>query len=65
VSGHPKCALGRIQIDQMDTEKVKREGWLNEGILVVLVDDPRLDFVEREFVRQIGKRLYEGKGRGA
>jgi hypothetical protein len=50
--------LGRVQPIPMDTEAVKRQGWRREHILVVNERDARLDFVEREFIRRIGERLY-------
>ena len=45
-------------------EEIKREGWREQHILVVGANDDRLDFVEREFVRQLGERLYGEKRRG-
>ena len=48
----------------IDAEAVKRDGWNRQGILVVSRDDTRLDWVQRESVRQIGDMLYgERKGR--
>ena len=40
----------------MDT--VKREGWHEQGVLVVSAEDPRLTWPERELVRQLGRKLY-------
>lgn len=40
------------------TEQVKQEGWQEQGVLVVAVDDQRLTWPERELVRQLGKKLY-------
>ena len=57
-----RCPLGDLQPEPMDVERVKREGWHSDRILVVREDDDRLDFVEREFIKRIGERLY-GKGR--
>lgn len=57
-----RCPLARIQPQQPDVEAVKREGWQEQGILVVALDDERLDFLERELVRRIGTRLYGRKG---
>lgn len=57
-----RCPLGAAQPASMDAEKVKREGWQDERILVVALNDDRLDFVERELVKQLGDRLY-GRGR--
>ena len=39
-------------------EKVKEEGWHEMGLLAVSVDDKRLNWPEREFIRQIGEKLY-------
>ncbi len=55
--------LGRLQpASRPDPEQVKREGWRNQHILVVSPDDTRLDWSERELLRQIGERLYGEKG---
>ena len=56
-----RCPLGRIQPQTSDLHAIKARGWQNERILVVSAQDERLDFVEREFVRRIGERLYGGK----
>ncbi|MEW5889876.1 MAG: hypothetical protein AB1768_12705 [Pseudomonadota bacterium] len=56
-----RCPLGRLQPEPMDVEAVKRQGWQEQRLLVVSPDDTRLDWMEREFVRRIGERLY-GKG---
>ena len=39
-------------------EKVKRDGWHEEGLLAVMFNDPRLTWPEREFVEQLGTKLY-------
>jgi len=39
-------------------EAVKREGWHEQGILVVSAEDHRLTWPERELVEQLGARLY-------
>ena len=39
-------------------EEVKREGWREQGVLVVSPADPRLTWPERELVRQLGEKLY-------
>ncbi|WP_244274657.1 hypothetical protein [Pannonibacter phragmitetus] len=41
-----------------DPEQVKREGWREQGVLAVSVDDVRLTWPERELVRQLGEKLY-------
>ncbi len=49
-----------------DPEQVKREGWQEQGLLAVAVDDHRLTWPERELVRQLGDKLFcprpEGQG---
>ena len=59
-----RCPLGRLQPQTTDLETVKQSGWRDQHILVVSEQDERLDFVEREFVRRIGERLYGGKRHG-
>ncbi|MGD9506962.1 MAG: hypothetical protein AB7I59_04550 [Geminicoccaceae bacterium] len=39
-------------------EEVKREGWREQGVLVISPVDPRLTWPERELVRQLGEKLY-------
>jgi hypothetical protein len=39
-------------------EEVKREGWREQGVLAVSIDDQRLTWPERELVRQLGEKLY-------
>ena len=41
-----------------DPEKVKRDGWREQGLLAVSVDDQRLTWPERELVEQLDTRLY-------
>jgi hypothetical protein len=33
-------------------------GWRDQGVLVVSEADPRLNWAERELVRQLGSKLY-------
>lgn len=53
-----QCALGKLQPNKSDPERTKMIGWREEGILVVKADDTRLTWPEREFISQIGKKLY-------
>ena len=41
-----------------DAEQAKRDGWHEQNILVVSLEDQRLTWVERELVRQLGEKLY-------
>lgn len=59
-----RCPLGRLQPQTTDLEAIKQTGWRDQHILVVSEQDERLDFVEREFVRRLGERLYGGKRHG-
>ena len=59
-----RCPLGRLQPQATDLDAIKERGWRDQHILVVSEEDARLDFVEREFVRRIGERLYGGKRHG-
>lgn len=56
--GRLQCYLGKHIPKDMDKEAVKRDGWQQEGILVVSIDDPRLDMIGREFVKRCGEQLY-------
>ena len=42
-----QCPLGKCQPEQIDAEAVKRDGWRDQGILVVAHDDSRLGWIER------------------
>ena len=44
--------------DRRDAETVKREGWREQRMLAVSLDDQRLTWPERELVRQLGEKLY-------
>jgi hypothetical protein len=47
-----------------DAEKMKRDGWKEQGLLAVAVDDQRLTWPERELVEQLGTRLYGKRSSG-
>ena len=53
--------LGRIQPQQIDTEQLKKDGWKENGILVVNVNDNRLNWPEKETIKQIGTKIYKTK----
>ena len=48
--------------DRRPPDDVKRDGWLDLGLLAGSIDDPRLNWPERELVKQLGEKLY-GKRR--
>ena len=39
-------------------EDIKRDGWVEQGLLAISVEDQRLTWPERELIRQLGERLY-------
>ena len=51
---HPRGYGG----ERRSADQVKREGWREQGVLAIAVDDERLTWPERELVRQLGDRLY-------
>ena len=56
-----RCPLGKLQAQVTNLDSIKEAGWREQQILVVNEADERLDFIEREFVRRIGERLYGRK----
>ncbi len=57
---HYRCPLGRFQPEPTDLDAVKRSGWRDQRILVIAANDERLDWMEKELIRQLGERLYGG-----
>ncbi len=51
---HPRGYGG----DRRDPERVKRDGWREQGLFAVMVDDARLTWPERALVEQLGTKLY-------
>ena len=51
---HPRGYGG----DRRDPDRVKRDGWTEQGVLAVAIDDQRLTWPERELVRHLGEKLY-------
>lgn len=45
-------------------EQVRRDGWREQGLLAVSIDDHRLTWPERELVEQLGTRLYGKRPNG-
>ena len=39
-------------------EDIKRDGWIEQGLLAVNVEDHCLTWPERELVKQLGEKLY-------
>ena len=51
---HPRGLGG----ERRSPDQVKREGWREQGVLAVSVEDGRLTWPERELVRQLAEKLY-------
>jgi hypothetical protein len=58
---HPRGYGG----ERRSPEQVKCEGWQEQGVLAVAVDDERLTWPERELVRQLGDKLYGKRAEAA
>ncbi len=56
-----RCALASLIPTTMDVEKVKADGWNDHRILVVSPDDPRIGWIERQVIEQIGEKLYRDR----
>jgi len=44
--------------ERRNSEQIKKDGWLERGLMAVSIEDQRLTWPERELVRQIGEKLY-------
>ena len=56
--GAPRCPLGKLIPDTIDTESLKHDAWSLHHILVVSADDPRINWIERQILQAIGERLF-------
>ena len=56
-SNSPTREIGR----QVDYEAMKRNAFEEQGIVVAKVDDPRLDTFERQFLKNIGNKIFGAK----
>lgn len=60
-TNYPTQSMGRA----IDYEAVKRNGYRDHGIVVARLDDPRLTDWERQFLKNIGAKLFGPKKLGA
>ena len=51
---HPRGYGG----ERRSPDRVKQDGWQEQGLLAVSLDDERLSWPERELVRRLGEKLY-------
>ena len=50
--------------ERRSSEQIKKDGWLERGLMAVSIDDQRLTWPERELVRQLGEKLYGKRKEG-
>lgn len=53
--------LSKMQPTQIDQERLKKQAFEKDGILVVNVNDDRLNWPEKEIIKQIGNKIYKIK----
>lgn len=54
-----RTSLQRFHTHRRDPEQVRREGWIEQGIFAVSIDDERLDELDVQMIKSLAKRLYE------
>lgn len=47
----------------IDADAIKHRAYLDQRIVVLSLDDPRLNWHERELLKQMGDRLLGARGR--
>ena len=57
---HPRGYGGQ----RRDPDQIKRDGWKEQGVLAIAVNDQRLTWPERERIRQLGEKLYGKRPEG-
>lgn len=57
-TNYPTRDIGRA----MDKEAIKRHAFADQGVVVVSVNDTRLDDFERQFLKNVGMKLFGPKG---
>jgi hypothetical protein len=60
----PRCALGKLIPSTVDTEKLKHDAWTSHRIIVAAIDDPRINWIERQILQTIGDKLFGRPRRG-
>lgn len=46
------------QPNSRDAEFVKRQAFLDQGVLVVDINDPRIGWVEKQLLEGLGEKLF-------
>ncbi len=47
-----------VKTKSMDCDRIKKDGWITDGILVVKRDDPNISWDIRHMIDTIGTALY-------
>jgi hypothetical protein len=53
-----RSSLSAVLTTRRGPDEVKRDGWRQAGMLAVSIDDLRLSDWERQFIVNLGTRLY-------
>ena len=54
----PRCTLARMIQEPLDVVDIKTRGWIEQGILVVDVNDSKLNMIERQMITGVANKLY-------
>lgn len=50
--------MSLLQPNSRDAEFVKKRAFHDSGVLVVSVNDPRIGWVEKQLLQNLGEKLY-------
>lgn len=54
-----KSPLSKMMITKIDKDDIKKQGYLKNQILVIDLNDNRLNWNERSILEKIGDRFYK------
>lgn len=60
-----RCTLAALQATRMDKERIKRETYVDEDILVVNLREDEITRAELEMLRHVGDRLNRSRRKAA
>lgn len=55
---HPLQSNWPVKTKSIDCDRIKKDGWLENGILVVKRDDPALTWDQIFMIDKLGESLY-------
>ena len=50
--------LGNLVTQKKDLDSIKHDGWHDDGVLVVNIDDERLSWADKELISLVAEKLY-------